>query len=107
MSNELKLQSLLGFASKAGNLTAGTAAVENAIKKRRVFLVICATDLSAKTIKNFQYLCQVNEVQFYCYGTRAELGKWIGLPERGIIGITARQFAAVMSGLFIDRSDLP
>jgi ribosomal protein L7Ae-like RNA K-turn-binding protein len=107
MNDELKLQSLLGFASKAGNVTAGTAGVENAIKKRRVFLVICATDLSAKTIKNFQYWCQVNETSFCCYGTRAELGKWTGFPERGVIGITSRQFAAIIKKLFIDRGELP
>jgi ribosomal protein L7Ae-like RNA K-turn-binding protein len=107
MNNESKFQSLLGFASKAGKVVAGTAAVENAIKKKRVFLVICAADLAARTIKNFQYWCQESEVPFYCHGTRAELGKWIGLPERGIIGIASRQFAALLQELFIDRGELP
>jgi ribosomal protein L7Ae-like RNA K-turn-binding protein len=107
MNNSLKIQSLLGFASKAGQVAAGTAAVESAIKKRRVFLVICATDLSARTIKNFQYWCQAGEVPFYCYGTRAELGKWIGTPGRGVIGIASRRFTASLKGLFIDRGELP
>jgi ribosomal protein L7Ae-like RNA K-turn-binding protein len=107
MNNESKLKSMLGFASKAGDLIAGTAAVENAIKKRKAFLVICAQDLSAKTIKNFQYYCQVNGVKFYCYGTREVLGNWIGLPERGIIGITSHKFALSIQRLFTDRGESP
>lgn len=102
-----KLKSLLGFAAKAGNLAIGTAAVERAISRRQVYLVICAQDLSPKTIKNFQYLCQVNAVEFHCFGSRNELGNWIGKPERGIIGVTSSQFAAAMHGLFIDRGELP
>jgi ribosomal protein L7Ae-like RNA K-turn-binding protein len=107
MNDQLKLQSLLGFASKAGKLVAGSAAVENAVKKKRVSLVICATDLSVKTIKNFQCLCGTSDVKFYCYGTRVELGTWIGLPGRGVIGITSRQFAATLGRLFIDRGEVP
>ena len=107
MKNAAKLKSLLGFAVKAGDLAVGTAAVERAIIRRQVYLVICAQDLSPKTIKNFQYLCQVNSVEFYCFGTRNELGNWIGMPERGIIGVTSRQFATAMHGLFIDRGELP
>jgi ribosomal protein L7Ae-like RNA K-turn-binding protein len=107
MNNEIKLQSILGFASKSGKLTTGTAAVKNVIKKQRVYLVICATDLSVKTVNNFQYWCRMNEVPFFCYGTRETLGSWIGQPGRGVIGITSRQFATVISGLFIDRGELP
>jgi len=107
MKNAAKLQALLGFAAKSGNLAAGTASVERAIKKRQAYMVICAADLSPKTIKNMQYLCELNKVKFYSYGTRSELGKWIGMPERGIIGITSRQFAAAVHGLFIDRGELP
>ncbi|MGD8400257.1 MAG: ribosomal L7Ae/L30e/S12e/Gadd45 family protein [Bacillota bacterium] len=105
--NEIKLQSILGFASKAGKLAAGTAAVENLLKKQRVYLVICATDLAAKTVNNFQYRCRLNKVPFYCYGARDALGSWIGFPGRGVVGITSRQFATVISRLFIDRGELP
>jgi ribosomal protein L7Ae-like RNA K-turn-binding protein len=105
MIDAIKLRTLLGFASKAGDLVAGTAVVERAIKRRRVYLVICAADLSPKTLKNFEYFCQASGVEFFSHGTRCELGNWIGQPERGIIGITSRQFALAIQGLFTDRGD--
>ena len=100
-----RLQSLLGFAAKAGALVTGSAAVEVGIKKRRVKLVICATDLSQKTIKNFQYLCEKNGVDFCCFGSISELGLWVGSPGRGVIGVTGKQFAGTIGSLFIDGGE--
>ncbi|HOJ77157.1 MAG TPA: ribosomal L7Ae/L30e/S12e/Gadd45 family protein [Bacillota bacterium] len=100
-----KLATLLGFASKSGQLVLGSASVESAIKKRQVRLVICATDLSPKTLKNFQYLCEVSKIRFICYGLRVELGQWVGAPERGVIGVISNQFATAIVQLFNDRGD--
>lgn len=104
-----KIDSMLGFASKAGQLLLGTASVEAGLKKRKVALVVCATDLSPKTIKNFKYLCDLYQVPFYCYGLRSELGNLVGAPERGIIGIASKQFASsirqLLEDYFLDRGD--
>lgn len=99
------IESMLGFAAKAGQIIAGSAGVEQAIIKHRAKLVIYAEDLSPKTIKNLIYLCQKNEIQFLCYGLRSELGRWVGAPERGIICIVSSQFAAAIRRLFNDRGD--
>lgn len=95
-----RLQALLGFAAKAGALVNGSAAVEAGIKQRKIELVICATDLSPKTIKNFDYLCKKYEVGFYCFGNIFELGYWVGSPGRGVIGVTSKQFAGAIGSLF-------
>ncbi|HOP75695.1 MAG TPA: L7Ae/L30e/S12e/Gadd45 family ribosomal protein [Bacillota bacterium] len=104
-----KIDSLLGFASKAGQLLLGTASVEAGLKRGKVALVICATDLSPKTIKNFRYFCELYKVPFYCYGLRSELGRIVGAPERGIIGVVSKQFASSLRRLlddyFMDRGD--
>lgn len=100
-----RLQTLLGFAAKAGALVTGSAAVEAGIKKRQLKLVICATDLSAKTIKNFSYLCKENQIDFYCSGVSSELGHWIGNPGRGVIGVVSRQFANAIVSLFNDGGE--
>lgn len=92
-----RIQSLLGLASKAGQIVSGTAGVEAAIKRRHVELVICATDLSEKTLKNFRFWCESGQIKFFCYGTREELGHWIGRPERGIVGIVSREFASALA----------
>ena len=100
-----RLQTFLGFAAKAGALVAGAAAVETGIKKRQIKLVICAADLSPKTIKNFNLLCSKNRIAFYCYGAISELGRWIGNPGRGVIGITSQRFADEIGSLFNDGGE--
>lgn len=102
-----KLASVLGFASKAGQIVAGTAAVENAVRKHQLQLVICTTDLAARTLKNFNNLCQENQIDFYCIGSRPEIGRWIGKPGRGVIGIASKQFAEIIRPLLNDGGDLP
>lgn len=99
------IETLLGFAAKSGQIITGTAGVEQAIKKRRAKLVICAEDLSAKTIKNIDYLCQKNGIKLICFGIRSDLGRWVGAPERGVICILSSQFAAAVHRLFEDRGD--
>jgi ribosomal protein L7Ae-like RNA K-turn-binding protein len=100
-----RLQTILGFAAKAGELVSGSTAVETGIKKGRIKLVVCASDLSAKTIAKFNFLCKKNRICFYCYGVLSELGQWIGSPGRGIIGITSKQFADAIALLFNDGGE--
>jgi len=100
-----KIATLLGFAAKAGQLEIGSASVEAAIKKKRAFLVICAADLSPKTQKSFAHWCELQQIPFYLYGKRAELGQWIGRPERGVLGVISKQFAAAIKGCLSDGGD--
>lgn len=102
-----QIESLLGLAAKAGNLVAGSAAVEAALKKGRVELVICTADLSEKTIQNYRFWCQTKGVKFYCFGNRENLGRMIGRPGRGVIGITSKNFAVGITALLKDGGDLP
>jgi ribosomal protein L7Ae-like RNA K-turn-binding protein len=94
-----KLATMLGFASKAGQLITGSAAVAVAIKRHRVHLVICAGDLAERTLRNFRGLCESNQIKFYSLATREELGHWIGRPERGVIGVSSKQFAGALVSL--------
>ena len=100
-----KISSILGLASKAGQLITGTAGVEEAIRKHKVSLVICAADLSPKTVKNFRYLCEREKIDFLSFGLRTELSGWIGRPGRGIIGVVSRQFSGVILSLINDARD--
>ncbi len=46
-----KILSLLGFASKSGNLSFGFASCMEALKQRKSKLIVCAFDISLKTQK--------------------------------------------------------
>ncbi len=100
-----KITTLLGFAAKAGELVTGSAGVEALIKKKKVFLVICATDLSPKTQKRFAHWCELQQIPFYMYGERAKLGQWIGRPEHGIVGVISKQFSAAIKDCLSDGGD--
>jgi ribosomal protein L7Ae-like RNA K-turn-binding protein len=100
-----KLQTMLGFAAKSRQLISGSTTVEERLKKGQVYLVICAQDLAPRTIKNFTELCKPKQIPFYCYGSCADLGHWIGKPGRGVIGITSNHFAATILSLFTDGGD--
>lgn len=94
----------MGFAAKAGQLIAGTEAVLAAIKKHRVYLVLCAGDLADRTKRNFQGLCESNNINFFSLATREELGHWIGRPGRGVVGVASRQFAATIVKIWKEMS---
>ena len=51
-----KLRALLGFARKAGKLAVGTAAAEESIKRKRAKLVLVASDISQKSLKEMRFL---------------------------------------------------
>jgi ribosomal protein L7Ae-like RNA K-turn-binding protein len=88
-----RIAGLLGMAAKSGQLLAGTASVEAAVKRRQVLLVICGGDLSARTIRNFKNLCETYQVDFSTIATIAELGQWIGRPGRGVLGVKSPRLA--------------
>lgn len=100
-----KIETMLGFASKSRQLVSGSTTVEELLKKDKVYLVICAQDLSPKTIKNFNHLCETRQIPFYCYGSCSDLGHWIGKPGRGVVGIVSTHFAAIIRSLFKDGGD--
>jgi ribosomal protein L7Ae-like RNA K-turn-binding protein len=100
-----KIESMLGFAAKSRQLISGSTTVEERLKKGQVYLVICAQDLSPKTINNFSRLCESRKIPFYCYGSCSNLGHWIGKPGRGVVGIISTHFAATIRSLFNDGGD--
>jgi ribosomal protein L7Ae-like RNA K-turn-binding protein len=100
-----KIETMIGFAAKSRQLISGSTTVEVRLKKGQVFLVICAQDLSPRTIKSFSGLCETRQVPFYCYGSCSDIGHWIGKPGRGVIGIVSTHFAATIRSLFTDGGD--
>jgi ribosomal protein L7Ae-like RNA K-turn-binding protein len=102
-----QIEAVLGLAAKAGKVVAGTAGVEAAIKRKQVVIVICAIDLSPKTIKNLRYRCEQNAIRFVCYGSREELGHCTGRPGRGIFGVTSAEFAKALGSLLINGGEEP
>ena len=91
-----KVDSYLGFAAKSRNLVSGYYSCLNAIKQKKLKLLILSEDLSENTAKKLLKLTKENEIPLRIYGKSEELSKVTGSQERGIFGITDVNFADVI-----------
>ncbi len=82
------MATLLGFASKSGNLVSGDNTCRAHL--RSIKLIIMSTDCKEEAANFF-----ARQFQNKCYtvGNRYELGLAIGKSPRTVIGITDAQFA--------------
>lgn len=88
-----KILSLLGLATKSGNLTSGEFSAEKAVKSGQAKLVIVAEDASANTKKLFSDKCSFYGVPQFIYGTKETLGHAIGKEVRASIAVLDEGFA--------------
>ena len=88
-----KIESLLGLCMRAGRLSSGEFAAEEAVKAGKACLVIVATDASANTRKLFHDKCSFYEVPCVVYGTKESLGRCIGKEMRASIAVLDEGFA--------------
>ena len=91
-----KIDSYLGFAAKSRNLVSGNYSCLNAIKQKKLKLLILSEDLSENTVKKLAKLSKENDIPLRIYGKSEELSRVTGSQERGIFGITDVNFADVI-----------
>lgn len=91
--NRNSIFSLLGLATKSGNLVSGEFMTEKTVKGFQATLVIVAEDASDNTKKMFRNMCEFYEVPIHIFGTKEELGHAIGKEMRASLAITEEGFA--------------
>ena len=82
-----KILNLLGIATRAGNIIAGNNACENALKMKKIKMLIVAEEASDKTKKNYKFYAEKYNIPIIFIGTIEELSKTIGQKNKAIIGI--------------------
>lgn len=93
MTQRDRVLSMLGMAARAGRIESGEFSTEKAVKSGRGRLVIVAEDASDNTKKMFTNMCKYYKVPFVVFGTKEELGHWIGKAYRASICILDEGFA--------------
>lgn len=91
MSN--KIFSLLGLATRSGNLVSGEFMTEKAVKEQRAYVVIVSREASDNTKKMFTNMCSFYRVPLYFFGTKEELGHYTGKEFRASVAVTEEGFA--------------
>ncbi|MBI4538318.1 MAG: ribosomal L7Ae/L30e/S12e/Gadd45 family protein [Gemmatimonadetes bacterium] len=84
----------LGLARRAGAVAVGSAAVREALRARRAYLVLLATDASAGQRQKLEVLSARSSVPVGVCGDRASLGAAVGAPPTAVVALTRRSFAA-------------
>lgn len=91
-----KLASYMGFAKKSGNLVMGFNTCVFSMAKKKVKLLIIATDISENTGKKIKKEAEKHHVPYRVYGTTDELSQMAGTGGRSIFGITDQNFSDVI-----------
>lgn len=94
-----KIYSWLGLAMRSGNLVSGDDTTLREVKKKRVKLVIIASDASKNTKKLFTDKCSFRSIAHYEFGEKNELGRAIGKSPRAVLGIVDENIAKQIKSL--------
>jgi predicted RNA-binding protein YlxR (DUF448 family)/ribosomal protein L30E len=87
-----KLSSLLSMAVKAGRLVSGYSAVDDALRKGTVALLVFADDISDGTREKIE-LHAGGSVKRITLSTKSELGTMVGRELAGVAAIVEKGFA--------------
>lgn len=82
-----KILGLIGLSARARKIAFGADSVEMEIRKRKVYLIVIATDSSERTKNKFQKLSEEYNIPIIIAETIESLSKSIGKNNKAIIGI--------------------
>lgn len=91
-----KISSLISMAGKAGQVAAGASAVEDALSKGRIHMLIFATNLSEGTREKVMTRSGIASIPHMKIFTTEEIGAMLGRELIGIIGIIEKGFATAL-----------
>lgn len=97
MVNNQKICGLIGLATKAGKIVAGTDACIQEIEKRNVKLLILAVDASDRTKNTFKEKCKEFNINIYEKLTINEISNSVGKSNKAVLGIKDIGFAKAMN----------
>lgn len=88
-----KLMSLLGFAQKAGKLATGDETCELYLKRKKVKLILIASDAAENTLDKWRRAGRSNKIPTAVIADREVLSNAIGKVNRTVIAVLDSGFA--------------
>ena len=82
----------LGLAQRAGKVASGEFSTEKAVKSKKAFLVVVASDASDNTKKMFSDMCTFYKVPIAFYSDKVSLGHAIGKEFRASLAVLDEGF---------------
>lgn len=93
MENSERICGLLGLATRAGKVTFGTEACMSSIEKKKVNLLLIASDASERTKLKFENICSKYHVPVLEILTEEEISKAIGKENKVVAGVEEVNFS--------------
>ncbi len=93
-----KILTLLGFASKSGNLSFGADSVKESLKRSKAKLVIIASDISDKSSKEIHFFSDKENVPVINAEYTIETLSHATGKKGGIISVNEKGFADAIKG---------
>ena len=90
---------MLGLAMKAGKVSSGEFATEQAVKSGSAYL---AETASANTQKKFRNMCAYYKVPCILFGDKEQLGRAIGREYRSSLAVCEAHFAEKIAALLAE-----
>ena len=97
MVSNQKICGLIGLATKAGKIVAGTDACLEEIEKKNVKLLILASNVAERTRKTFIEKYKKNNIVVYEGLTIEEISNSIGKTNKATVGIKDKGFAQAIN----------
>jgi ribosomal protein L7Ae-like RNA K-turn-binding protein len=94
---------MIGLAQKAGKVVSGEDGSARDIKTGKSMLVVIAKDSSGNTKKQFKNMCVHRNIPFIEFGTKEQLGKFVGKDYRAVLSIRDSGFAKSISVLYNEK----
>ena len=88
-----KFRSYMGFAARSKNIQVGYNTALMLIAKRRVKLLIIATDVGDNTKSKLTQKCVTNNIKYRVFGEASELSHMTGNVDKGVFAIVDKGFA--------------
>ena len=92
-SNEEKIYSYLGLATRAGKIVSGDDSTLLELKRGNVKFIIVAEDASNNTKKLFKDKSSDRNIPYVYFSSKLQLGLAIGKAPRAVIGVKDDGFA--------------
>lgn len=75
------------------------------INKRKIKLIILATDSAQRTIDNFKIKCKEYNIPVYIFGDKESISKSIGKTNKTVLGIRDKNLADAIKNI-LDGGDV-
>lgn len=94
----------LGMTKKAGKLLEGYNKCEDAIKRRKVSLVVLSKDISENSKEKFVKYCDTYNVSLVQSYSKWQLGSALGKEEINVLGITDANMSNHLKVLLVQNN---